>query len=43
MVEETSGFQSFPTAVMTFSLDLESLKVKRFSNMLAGDTLGRLA
>jgi hypothetical protein len=39
MVEEISCFQSLPTAVMTFSLDLEGLKVKRFSNALAGDAL----
>jgi len=41
LVPEISAFQSppRPTAVMTFYLDLEGLRVKRFSNALAGDAL----
>lgn len=39
MAEEVGGFASQPTAVITFSLDLDGLKVKTFSSALEGDTL----
>lgn len=39
MVEEVGGFEKHPTAIMTFSLNLEGLKVKTFSKELSGPAL----
>ncbi|KAI6117916.1 hypothetical protein EV401DRAFT_1967239 [Pisolithus croceorrhizus] len=39
MAEEVRGFANHPTAVLTFSLDMEGLKVKRFSDALEGEAL----
>ncbi|KAI6154627.1 hypothetical protein BKA82DRAFT_31651 [Pisolithus tinctorius] len=39
MTEEVRGFENHPTSVMTFSLELEGLKVKKFSNVLTGEAL----
>ncbi|KAI5988694.1 hypothetical protein EDD15DRAFT_1351139 [Pisolithus albus] len=39
MTEEVGGFSSQSIAVITFSLDLDGLKVKTFSRELEGDTL----
>ncbi|KAG8221787.1 hypothetical protein J3R82DRAFT_2105 [Butyriboletus roseoflavus] len=39
MAPEVGGFEGLPTAILTFSLNLEGLKVKTFSKELSGPAL----